>query len=381
MICQSEERQPPRGHRRPIAAGRGGRLRAGKLLRAVASVVVLAIAAGLGVAQRERIRAWQLSALTLPRLEAEARAKPDDVVLQEQLGRRLIEKGRPADALAAAGAAVRARAGDPRTWMLYGQAALGAGRPEEAARAWERALELDPGIAEAHFALGNYYRERLSGQGAIHQFHEYTRMRPDDPRGWLLLAQSFLDLNEPGNGLAAARRGLLERRDDPALLAAAGEGARQSGDLPAAGEFFRRALARQPENQAALIGLARVYLSQPGPPGQADEAIALLQRATRAAPADGQAGYELGQALARAGRLPAAVAEWERVLSAAGSPPPAAPNPAAPAPASARSPQTPGPDFWSTRCHHALALALARLGRPREAEAHRAIFQRLEARP
>src|SRR5207248_6451509 len=79
------------------------------------------------------------------------------------------------DAAASARAALERSPTDVRAWNLLGEI-LGTTDPEGAEQAWRRALELDPGDAEALFHMGNRLRERGETEGAIdHYEHALVR--------------------------------------------------------------------------------------------------------------------------------------------------------------------------------------------------------------
>lgn len=324
------------------ARGKAGGLRPGI---GAACGLLSVLAATVGWKAYPGLREWQLGHWPLERLRAESQAHPEDVSLQLQLGARLLESGNAAEARSVASQVLRIAPDRPGAWVLLGRAGLEIGQDAEATQALERALELDPRAADAHYILGELYTREGSSHGAIDHYSRYTRLRPHDPRGWNALAQSFLDIKEPGNALDTARHLLKERADDPTALAIAGEACRRLGQPDEAEACFRRALARSPDAAAAHTGLGRVDLERSHEPGRLDAALEQFREAVRLAPDDPDARYELGQALSQQGKLEEAVREWEQALA-----------------------RNPG----ETRCHYALAQALARLGRAREAEAHHA---------
>src|SRR5262249_5462221 len=71
----------------------------------------------------------------------ELRAAPGDALTNDQLGLALLEAGRPAEALPALEAAVRAEARSPYVYHL-GRCQLALDRPADAAASWQRALAM-----------------------------------------------------------------------------------------------------------------------------------------------------------------------------------------------------------------------------------------------
>lgn len=312
--------------------------------------VLSTVLAAIGAAKAyPSFRGWQIASWPVERLRAESETHPADIPLQLQLGKRLLDVGEAAEAQTAAARVVRMAPENPEAWTLLGQTELDLHRDLEAEQALERALQLDSTTADAHLALGDYYTRQGSSHGAIDHLRQYTRLRPGDPRGWQSLTRSFLEIGEPGNALEAAQRVLKERPRDAEAFAAAGEACRRLARFDEAETFFQRALASDPHHPGAHTGLGRVCLARSREPAQLAAAVEHLREAVRTAPADVDARYELGQALAQQGHLEEAVREWRAVLA-----------------------QTPG----ETRCRYALAQGLARLGRSSEAEAHQAALAR-----
>ena len=93
----------------------------------------------------------------------------------ETLGRALADAGRPAEAAAAFERAVRAAPRRPETQRERGRFLLAQGRPAPAAEALRRALALDPWDAEAHLLLG------LATGGAARDdaWREAVRLEPE----------------------------------------------------------------------------------------------------------------------------------------------------------------------------------------------------------
>jgi cytochrome c-type biogenesis protein CcmH/NrfG len=318
------------------------------LLAAAALVVALAA----GIAGRERLRQWQLSGWSVERLRAESDQHPEDGELQAELVRRLLERGRAAEAVPVARGAVRAAPESAHAWLAYARASIAAGDAAEGRTALRKVLELAPKSVDAYLEEGQLFLREHSSHAAIDQFRQCTRLAPKDVRGWLALARAFQDVGEPGNARDALRRARELRPDDADVLAALGETDRQAGDLAGAERELRRALELRPAQPAAMTSLARLLLARSSEPGTLAEAEKLLRRATELEPGLIDARYELGQALLQKGDAEGAVREWEQVLAA--------------------SPE-------DARCRHALALACARLGRKADAERHRAAFERADA--
>jgi tetratricopeptide (TPR) repeat protein len=94
-------------------------------------------------------------------------------------------------------------------------------------------------------------------------------------------------------------------------LVAEGERQFQSGHGKKAQALFEQALAETPEGNAALVGLAYVYLDR----GNVPQAIALFQRALAQDHGDPTALFGLAESHRQAGNRSAALAEFQRFLT------------------------------------------------------------------
>ena len=106
------------------------------------------------------------------------------------------------------------------------------GEPGGARDAYERALALNPHEALAHYNLGNLHRraERLEEAAAA-----YARATEADPGlglAWFELARSYILLGRPTDALVPARRAVEFRPDHPGSRAMLTDLERQVGGRP-----------------------------------------------------------------------------------------------------------------------------------------------------
>lgn len=108
-------------------------------------------------ADDEAIGAWR-----------EALRTGDDAQVRANLGSALLRAGRKEEARAELERALAARPGDARAWCDWGEVLrvrFGDGRAAEAA--FRRAVELAPGMAEAHLGLGRVLGAFGDHEGAL----------------------------------------------------------------------------------------------------------------------------------------------------------------------------------------------------------------------
>jgi len=157
------------------------------------------------------------------------------------LGQIALDQGRPEDAIEQLNAALAIKRSDADALNLLGKALVQIGEPEKAIDALKSAIEFVPiGWTEPYQTLAQAYQ--ATGQA--------------DRAEWAL---AMADLSSGQPDQAEAR--LLAITDgDTALDATIGLGLVNeiSGDSPAAAEWYEKALAIDPENAAARLGLSRV---------------------------------------------------------------------------------------------------------------------------
>jgi tetratricopeptide (TPR) repeat protein len=153
-----------------------------------------------------------------------------------------------------------------REALALGTTALSQGNVVAAEQAFGHALQLDPGLVEAHTQLGRLAVQRDDQLAAILHFSAVTRARPVD-------AEALTDL-----GIAHL----------------------ESGDWTEAQRAFAQAVRIAPNSALALRGMGETYRR-----GQRwEEAIAALERSRRLQPEDARTLYFLGLALAQRARAP-----------------------------------------------------------------------------
>jgi len=269
---------------------------------------------------------------------------------------------------------VREQFVDALSFLRAGHEFLDARDLSGAEHAFRKALELEPGHAEAHknlaFVLGlqgrfeaalphheaalkglpadaeahNSQGVALAGLGrlepALASYREALRL---DPRLAPGHNNTGIVLERQGRRVAAVLAYREALRLDPSYVKAhnnLGLALRAQGRLDEAAGHHQAALRTDPDYGEAHEALGRLRAAQ----GRLDEAVSHLARATELSPHSVAARNHLGIARARRGDLAAAVSAFRAAL---------------------------GVDPRSVDAHHNLGLALERLGRPGEARSHR----------
>ena len=133
--------------------------------------------------------------------------------------------------------------------------ASGRDRAEEAEKAFERALELDPNNFEANLFYARHLHRVGSGEKAIPFFIRATEVQPDDCQAPLLLHQTLRALGREEEGIEYARMGLkraeeaLRRYPESSRPAQLGACSLASlGEVEQAKSWLERALAIDPDD-------------------------------------------------------------------------------------------------------------------------------------
>jgi hypothetical protein len=183
-----------------------------KRLAAGAAVVALV---GLAAIDQWRYRLMSRES-DAASLQSAARLNPYDDAVQVRLLRALVSSGQDARARAHLDEMLAARPDDVDVLVNAGVLARRTGRPDDAARYWQRALELDPAMAHVQRYLAELHDEQGQAVAAARHYRLYlelvvdqrARIRPD-PRVVIPAILRFGDALER-TGDAAEARGQFE---------------------------------------------------------------------------------------------------------------------------------------------------------------------------
>jgi len=144
-------------------------------------------------------------------------------------------------------------------YVNLGLAYLDAGRLEEAAREFARAVSLDPHLPQARNSLGVAYLEMGLTDKAIEQLKESTRLDPNNAGTYGNLAVAYFQKKDLSEALAAAERAVDLAPSNPEMRTNLGLIYKRTGKLAEAEEQFLRALEYNSRDVAAHRALADLY--------------------------------------------------------------------------------------------------------------------------
>jgi Tfp pilus assembly protein PilF len=187
-------------------------------------------------------------------------------------GRELLDQGLEAAALAAY---ARAAEVNPTAFTFYRLGTLLAkrGNATQAGAAYERALTLQPDLAEANNDLGTLLAQAGQLDAAIGRFQQALASIPEYPDALNNLGYALLLTGRDREAQALYEKALALQPDFPEALNNLGLLLGRNRNFEQAERRFRDALARKPDYGEAANNLALVLVAR----GQDDAAVSLLQ--------------------------------------------------------------------------------------------------------
>ena len=178
--------------------------------------------------------------------------------------------------------AASARQDEAAAHVDRGVALIGRGKLDEAATAFQQAIRLWPGQANAHNNLGNVYHYQGKYAEALAQFRQAVELDPTLPEpkcnlGNVLMVKGLID-----EAIVCYRQALQLRPDYLEAHCNLGNALRSQGKIEEAVVHLQRALAIKPDFAEAHTSLAIAQQDQ----GNALQSVAHFQEASRLRPSN-----------------------------------------------------------------------------------------------
>ncbi len=218
-------------------------------------VAAMALVLVLGVRTFERNRVWRSD---LGLYQSVLRSDPKNPIAYNNLGDVLEKQGSLDDAAKAFQAAVALQPGFARAHFNLGVVYRKLGRMEDAMREIQMAIGISPGYADAHENLGIIYLHEGRLRDAVREFETSGKLTPDSPDVHAWLGQAYA---ASGNPQGALHEFKMAFRLDPGFIEArinAGVISARLGNLEEAREEFLGVLRLDPANQTAARYLALI---------------------------------------------------------------------------------------------------------------------------
>lgn len=177
-------------------------------------------------------------------------------------GKKLLEQGRFEPAVEQLQTATTLLATNALAWNYLGLAQHAAGKANDAAVAYQKALALNPNLTEAHYNLGCLLLEQNNPAAAKNELTTYALSRPKDVNGWLKLGSAQLHTRDSANAERSYSEALRLNQQLPEAWNALGLIQLQRSRAADAAKNFGAALRCAPDYAPALLNLAIVQHQQ-----------------------------------------------------------------------------------------------------------------------
>jgi len=224
-------------------------------------------------------------------------------------GRELLDQGLESAAVTAFELAAQASPGASTLYRL-GTLLARSGESARARAAYEKALALQPDLAEANNDLGALIAQSGDLPGAIAHFRAALTATPEYPDALNNLGYALLLTGHDDEARTLYEKALALQPDFPEALNNLGLLLGRAGDMDGAEKYFRDALNRRPDYAEAANNLALVLVTK----HQIDAAVALLEGVLKKNPEYEPAYLTLAKIHASVGRTTNAIAVLQLLL-------------------------------------------------------------------
>ncbi len=199
-----------------------------------------------------------------------SRAFPSDRVAWHNLAAAAVDVDLPRDAKIAAEKAFALGLDAPETWTIYGRVLIALGDTEGGQQALEKAVARNPGNAISAVLLAKLIWMRTADADAAVAPLRKAMVSGGSDLSLVIVEAKILEAADRQAEALEVLETFTERYpDQPMLARSTGQARLERGDLKGAEVMMRRALALDPRQTTAHVGLASVLMAQ----GRAQEAL------------------------------------------------------------------------------------------------------------
>jgi len=188
---------------------------------------------------------------------------------------------------------------NPRVLLLVGQIHARANRAEPAKVALERALEINPNLAEAYAELGGLSEGNKDFRGALSLYEKALELKPDLVFTLLDAARIAETLGDNARSERYIRKALEADPQSADAENAMGLMLAKRDDFERARSHFQRAIALRHDDAGAINNLGVLYMKV----GRVDDAVAAFRYGIQEAPEDETLYLNLARIYAQRGEL------------------------------------------------------------------------------
>lgn len=176
-------------------------------------------------------------------------------------------------------AAVALEPGDARAWHDLSSVLNGLGQSGEAAACAENSLAFDPTSTSTWMQLGSIRGALGDRSASIAAYEKAIALDEGLVDAWIGLGIAFLQNRRYEGAVASLRRAVaLGKADDAGVQACLGEALHALGDFAGAARAFTLAAGQMPDHRGMLAKRARAQFLVDAIEGDADTAVATLER-------------------------------------------------------------------------------------------------------
>lgn len=244
-----------------------------------------------------------------------AMAPGDRYAEMVQAGTEAVTRGDLSVAKAQLEAAVSLQPGESSGWCELGVLYAQLGDYSRGEKAFRRALDLQPGLARAHYLLGlsliAHPKDQLDWPAAIEEFRSALKIQPDYPEALNYLGVGLTSTGQLDAAIAELEHALLLAPQMPSAHFNLAIALENLGRLEDAATEYQKAIALKSYYAPAYSALGKLYFRMgKGPAAEEELRIALRQN-----PDLQDAHYALGRVLRSEGKLQDAEIEFHAAVS------------------------------------------------------------------
>jgi protein O-GlcNAc transferase len=248
-------------------------------------------------------------AAALPVLRSLAESQPRDAQVLFYLGTAELHAGRASQAAEALRASLQLTP-NPNSFNNLGLALQRLEQPEQALPAFDRAIQLNPGFADAYYNRAAALQALGRLDAALESYEQAIRLRPNFANAYNNKGVVLRRLGRPSDALACLERALQLQPDSAEAHNNLGNALTDLMRPAQALQSYERAVQLRPDYVEAHRhrGGALAELGRPG------EALPCYAQAIALNPGDAEAHHDLARALQDLGRLDEAVRSEARAI-------------------------------------------------------------------
>jgi len=195
-----------------------------------------------------------------------------------------------------------------------GNVYLRLGQTDQAIRQYKAALAINSEQATTHNNLGNAYMKRQWYADAILEYHNAIELDPNFIDGYKNLALAYCRQEAFGQAISQLKQALAIKPEDAGLYYSLGQVYYEMGDYTRSVACHKRALQIKPDMAEAYVGIAQCY----GEIGMVDEQIEAYKKALATKPDFIQALADLGNVYFSSGRYDKAIKLYDKAIQLGG---------------------------------------------------------------